>query len=275
MTTITVSSGQTWSVSSGETDNGDVVLAGGTLVVGSGGTAISDAIYGTEFVVSGGFSSGATVLNGGVEAVYDSGSQVLNDVISSGGTELVSAGGTAVGSIVKGVEFVQNGGQAFGADVEGHQIVQSGGVATNDLIGGGLVDVQAGGLAFVTFTSNGGILELDASQVFSGTVAGFASPAGVNEAIDLGDIAFTSATTVNFTEAANKTSGTLSVTNGSETTNLTLLGQYTAANFTLSSDGHGGTLVTDPPSQVGSPAGGRCHDVYAHRTRPVGLGTEF
>jgi predicted Rossmann-fold nucleotide-binding protein len=28
--------------------------------------------------------------------------------------------------------------------------------------------------------------------------------------------------------------------------NLTLLGQYTAANFHLASDGHGGTIVTDP-----------------------------
>jgi hypothetical protein len=25
-----------------------------------------------------------------------------------------------------------------------------------------------------------------------------------------------------------------------------LLGQYSAQNFTLSSDGHGGTLITDP-----------------------------
>jgi hypothetical protein len=36
------------------------------------------------------------------------------------------------------------------------------------------------------------------------------------------------------------------VTSGSETTNLTLLGVYSTANFTLSSDGHGGTLIKDP-----------------------------
>jgi hypothetical protein len=151
------------------------------------------------------------------------------------------------------VEFVQNGGQAFGAAVAGEQIVQSGGVATNDLIGGGLVDVQAGGLAFVTFTSFGGILELDASQTFSGTIGGFASPAGVNEAIDLRDIAFTSATAVNFTEAANNNSGTLTVTDGTHIANLTLLGQYTAANFSLSSDGNGGTVIKDPVGSAASP----------------------
>jgi hypothetical protein len=29
---------------------------------------------------------------------------------------------------------------------------------------------------------------------------------------------------------------------------LTLLGQYTAANFSATSDGFGGTLITDPPA---------------------------
>ena len=34
---------------------------------------------------------------------------------------------------------------------------------------------------------------------------------------------------------------------------LALLGQYTAASFTLASDGHGGTLVFDPPAGNASP----------------------
>jgi hypothetical protein len=33
------------------------------------------------------------------------------------------------------------------------------------------------------------------------------------------------------------------------TPNLTLLGQYLAGNFRLSSDGHGGTMITDPPER--------------------------
>jgi hypothetical protein len=36
------------------------------------------------------------------------------------------------------------------------------------------------------------------------------------------------------------------VTDGSHTATLTLLGQYSAANFSLSSDGVGGTLIKDP-----------------------------
>jgi hypothetical protein len=39
----------------------------------------------------------------------------------------------------------------------------------------------------------------------------------------------------------------LTVSDGTHTANLLLLGQYVAAQFAMSSDGHGGTLITDPP----------------------------
>jgi hypothetical protein len=42
-------------------------------------------------------------------------------------------------------------------------------------------------------------------------------------------------------------SGTLTVTDGTHTAQIALLGQYVTANFHLSADGHGGTLVKDPP----------------------------
>jgi hypothetical protein len=48
-------------------------------------------------------------------------------------------------------------------------------------------------------------------------------------------------------EAGNNLSGTLTVSDGIYTANLTLLGQYTTAQFTKATDGHGGTLIGDPP----------------------------
>jgi hypothetical protein len=78
-------------------------------------------------------------------------------------------------------------------------------------------------------------------------IASFASPSGVTEEIDLRDIAFDKNTHLKFEEAANKLSGTLTIQEGSHIATLTLLGQYTAADFSLSSDGHGGTIVIDPP----------------------------
>src|SRR5262249_8383936 len=102
-----------------------------------------------------------------------------------------------------------------------------------------------------------GLLQLDDSQHFHGLVAGFASPSGVTEKIDLRDIPFSNKTKLSFTEAQNHLSGTLTVTDGTHTANLTLLGQYSAANFHLASDGQGGTVVTDP--LVGSAGHGHGH----------------
>ena len=99
------------------------------------------------------------------------------------------------------------------------------------------------GAASFAFAGGGGTLRLDDSQHFAGTVAGFAA----GDLLDLSDIAFGSGTAVAFQEASGNTSGMLTVSSGTQVANLTLLGQYTAAQFQLAPDGHGGTLVTDPP----------------------------
>ena len=62
------------------------------------------------------------------------------------------------------------------------------------------------------------------------------------------DIAFGANTTLAYTDAGNNT-GTLTVTDGTNTANIALLGQYVAADFALSAFG-GGTLITDPPSNT-------------------------
>ena len=88
------------------------------------------------------------------------------------------------------------------------------------------------------------MLQLDASQSFSGTISGFGVPGG----IDLVDVAFNSATTtLGFQEAGSNLSGTLTVNDGAHVAALTLLGQYVTGQFHMVNDGHGGTLVTDPP----------------------------
>src|SRR5207248_95984 len=112
-------------------------------------------------------------------------------------------------------------------------------------INGGTLEVVSGGSTggSITFTSAGGDLQLDKSQSFHGLIAGFASPAGVTEEIDLQDIVFSKRTHATFKEDKNHLSGTLTVTDGTHTANLTLLGQYSAHNFSLSSDGHGGTII--------------------------------
>jgi hypothetical protein len=103
----------------------------------------------------------------------------------------------------------------------------------------------------VTFAS-GGILQLDSLMAFGGTISGFT----LGDEIDLRGLAYTSGITklswTQLTSGANA-SGTLTVSSGAAVETLTLLGQYTAANFSATSDGAGGTLITDPPASVQTP----------------------
>jgi hypothetical protein len=74
-------------------------------------------------------------------------------------------------------------------------------------------------------------------------VAGFGKP----DRLDFRDIAFTSgATSATWTQSGT-TSGTLAVTSGGHTADITLLGQYVTGNFHVATDNHGGTFVIDPP----------------------------
>ena len=55
---------------------------------------------------------------------------------------------------------------------------------------------------------------------------------------------------MSFVEAGNNLSGTLTLTDGSHTAHITLLGSYTPGQFTSASDGHSGTVITDPPASA-------------------------
>jgi hypothetical protein len=89
-----------------------------------------------------------------------------------------------------------------------------------------------------------GTLTLDASTEFAGTVAGLAP----GNYLDLPDIAFGAVSTLGYAANSGNTGGVLTVSDGVHNANIALLGQYAAASFVTASDGHGGTLITDPPA---------------------------
>src|SRR5262249_54927271 len=98
--------------------------------------------------------------------------------------------------------------------------------------------------ASVSFGTTG-VLKLDASSQFSGQVVGFSTG---GDSLDLADIAFGSNTTLGYAANSNNTGGTLTVSDGTHTANIALLGQYMAASFAMSADGFGGTLIHDTPT---------------------------
>jgi hypothetical protein len=100
--------------------------------------------------------------------------------------------------------------------------------------------------ANVSFAAGGGTFRLDAASSlgghgFTGTIAGFAGL----DAIDLSAIGFGANTTLGYSANGNNTGGTLTVTDGTHTANIALLGNYMASSFATASDGHGGTMITD------------------------------
>ena len=98
--------------------------------------------------------------------------------------------------------------------------------------------------ANVIFDSgSNGTLRLDASSQFTGTVAGLA----LGNYVDLADLAYRGNDAPVYSSSGANT-GSVAVTEGTTTINVALLGGYLANSFVASSDGHGGTLITDPPS---------------------------
>jgi hypothetical protein len=83
-----------------------------------------------------------------------------------------------------------------------------------------------------------GTLVLDHSADFGGLLSGFDG----NDTIDLADILGSTAS-VNYTENAQGTGGVLTVTDGAHTANIAFAGQYSTADFHLSSDASNHVLV--------------------------------
>jgi len=82
---------------------------------------------------------------------------------------------------------------------------------------------------------------------FGASIAGMT---GAGQKVDLVGFAYNSAT-----ESASWSQGTgsgaLTVTDGAQVAHLSLIGTYVTSNFTLSTDGAGGTFVVDPPLSHG------------------------
>ncbi|MGD0721624.1 MAG: NF038122 family metalloprotease [Roseiarcus sp.] len=243
-TATAINSGGYEYVYAGATASGTIVNSGVETVLGVV-LGTTDASGGADYIYSGGTASGTMVLGG--DEYVEAGGSAIGTVVS-GGAQVVY--GVASGALIEtgGFDYVSSGGVANGTTISGgYGYVVSGGVVNGVAIDSGTLELTSGavdGSAAIAFAaSGGGTLRLDASVPFGGLIAGFGQP----EHLDLSDIGFGSSTQFGFTEAASNLSGTLMVTDGLHTANLTLLGQYVTAQFTSASDGHGGTLIGDPP----------------------------
>jgi large repetitive protein len=159
--------------------------------------------------------------NGGNGLVVDTGS---NTVVNTGTLEASGNGGMLVNSAVSG------GGNAL-------------------ISGPATLEFAAASDAKVTFAVGAaGLLKLDQSGSFTGTVSGLTAGDG----LDLTDISFGAGATLGYAAIGVGTGGTLTVSDGMHTTSLALLGQYAAAGFQTTADQGGGAIITYTSAQAGT-----------------------
>ena len=137
---------------------------------------------------------------------------------------------------------------ASSADSLGSMIMHDPGQSTEQVTIGheGSSELAAGAVASVTFDDATGHLILDDASSSQISVTGFTGDGTLagSDQIDLKSIDYNSHT---FAENYDATKGLLTITDGNKAATLQFNGTYQAANFKFISDGHGGTIVFDPP----------------------------
>ncbi len=122
----------------------------------------------------------------------------------------------------------------FGQDLNGDRVIGP------LIVAGETLEIDSPYAGPLTFGGSTGTLQLDTPSSFTGTVAGLTGQ-------DKLDLRFLNPATVQTpTYVGNSSGGTLTVTDGTHTANIALLGNYLASTFVTSSDGHGGTAIVDP-----------------------------
>ncbi len=205
------------------------------------GTSSSVTLDNEDNTISGAGQLGGGELNlinaGTIDATgshaltIDTGSNI---VVNSRVLEASGSGGLVVAS------SIANSGElwAHGATLTVQGDVSGNGVATID--GGGTLDFEASSTAHVVFGSGASeTLKLGDSFHFNGTISGFAG----SDVIDLADLA-SATTSISYQENAAGTGGTLAISDGAHTVELSMLGHYTTDNFSIASNGVSGSLIT-------------------------------
>ncbi len=96
----------------------------------------------------------------------------------------------------------------------------------------------------IVFAGTSGNLILDHSQTFAGTIAGM-GPSTPGDVADLGDVTFATATK---SYSGSATSEVLTISDGTRTARLSMIGDFTTSSFNLENDGTGHVEFYDPAS---------------------------
>ena len=168
----------------------------------------------------------------GASLMIDTGArQIIND----GTIEATGLGGLTIAGVVSNSGVLETNGGNLTVD---GAVVGIG----SAMIGGGVLTFVTAFSQKVNFTGSTGELALGDAQGFHGKIT--ASPRLGPRRWTLRDIGFVSASEASFSGTRN--SGVLTVTDGTHTAHISLVGNYIGSTWTCSSDGGGGVVVIDP-----------------------------
>ncbi|HXU99359.1 MAG TPA: hypothetical protein VG166_02555 [Caulobacteraceae bacterium] len=264
---LRVASARTLTVGGTVTSTGKIDLLAGKLIVAAAGVTLSGKgqvnLNDNAGNIVVGATTTATLTNideriagaghlgdGAMALVNEAGGQIIGNqtlalILDTGARTIANAGL---------IENTGKGGTMIMSAVNNTGTLMAGAAGTLTLAGtvtGAGVGRINGGTLYaknkftqnVTFAGTTGVLELGVATAYTGAVSGLSKTG--TDWLDLADIAFTSGVT-KATYSGTTASGTLTVTDGTHTAHIKLMGNYTASTFTVSSDGHGGTKVVDP-----------------------------
>jgi hypothetical protein len=286
---VTIAPSSLIEVTNGSLSGG--TIGAGAVVETSGGTAFVFGTVsngGTLFANSAGDEVAITlgaVVNGGVALIGDG---IVNIAGSSGeNVRFLSNGGGGLEIANQPSQTSAFSGKVSGFGGVGHtnnvQFIDLPFVTFNPMVSSSYVSANTSNTSGTLFVSSGG--QLVAAINFVGAYSagnfqfgpgGFLSgisgtvirdPAVFNggsvnsdtkssmplSGIDLPDIAFGAQTTLAYSENATGKGGTLTVSDGRHAVSIALLGNYMAGSFVATTDGHGGTLITQAQPQQQPP----------------------
>ncbi|WP_210253766.1 cadherin-like domain-containing protein [Bradyrhizobium sp. S69] len=211
---LTIGGGATLTLDDG------VTISSGTLTIDQFG--VLDVVHGTAGAA---VTLDGSVTNAGLLEATSGGMLQIDGNVTNSGT--IEANG---GTLVVGADASISGSPAF---------------TTVTITGNGLADFVGTAtqtLALNATFSGSGTLELDNSQHYGGTVSGFVT----GDKIDLTDLAYSSSET----DVWNSLTHTLTITEGTQSSNIIFSGSYDQNSFALTNDGNGDTEVVLSPAQA-------------------------
>ena len=212
-------------------------------------------------------NNGTIVATGAHALIIDTGSNV---VINAGTLESTGSGGLIIDNDVSNAGLLW----AHGGDITVNGSVSGAGGAL--ITGDATLEFAAAASINVTFVGadDFGTLVLDNPAAYTGQIFGFTGTSLENsDIIDLKGITFDVGTSWTYHDNIGfNTGGILTVDDTANGVTVAVDsitfgdGEYTTANFILTSDGNGGTLIADPPEDHATTAidGGQTADVGGH-----------